>query len=246
MELGVNIDHAATLRQARYRGGEHTHNAEPDVIAIAIECEKAGAHGITAHLREDRRHIQDDDIRRLRDSITTKLNFEMGNAAEIVDIALDLKPDDVCLVPENREEITTEGGLDVVAHFTALQSTVSRMADAGITVSMFIDPDPAQIDATVALGAPVIELHTGAFANTQNSAHQHEFTRLKTATAYALDRGLQVNAGHGINYQNIHEIRTIDGLSELNIGHSIICRALFTGIEKAVKDMLLLMHSTTS
>ena len=242
LHLGVNIDHIATLRQARYPGMLDSHNCEPDLIAAAAICERAGASGITTHLRADRRHIQDEDVRRLRASLTTKLNLEMGNTPEILEIALRTKPEDVCLVPENRREITTEGGLDAAGQFVALTPTVRRLNDAGIRVSLFIEPDPRQIDAAVALGAPCIELHTGAFANTLGEAHQRELQRIREAAAYAHERGLQVNAGHGINYINIAEIREVPHLAELNIGHTIFSRAIFVGLETAVAELLAAMR----
>ena len=242
MKLGVNIDHIATLRQARYSADIDAHNAEPDVIAAAVVCERAGAHGITVHLRADRRHIQDADVFRLRERIGTKLNLEMGNTAEILEIALRVKPDEVCLVPENRREITTEGGLDVAGQFEALRATVTRLRGAGIRVSMFIEPDRAQIEASHRLGAEMVELHTGAFANARAAAQEAELARIREAAAFAHGLGVQVNAGHGINYTNITLIRTIPHLVELNIGHSIVSRAIFTGLEAAVREMAALMN----
>ena len=242
MHLGVNIDHVVTLRQARYAGNIDAHNAEPDVLAAAAICEKAGALGITVHLRGDRRHIQDADVFRLRESVTTKLNFEMGNSAEILEIALRLKPDDVCLVPENREEITTEGGLDVVGQFDALRTTVDRLRASGIRVSMFIEPSLDQITASHLLGAEMVELHTGAFANAQGEAQAAELVRIREAAEHAHLLGVQVNAGHGINYTNIALIRTVPHLVELNIGHSIVCRAVFVGLDAAVREMMGLMQ----
>lgn len=241
LHLGVNIDHVATLRQARYPGMLGSHNCEPDLIAAAAVCERAGASGITTHLRADRRHIQDEDVYRLRKSLTTKLNLEMGNTPEILEIALRVAPEDVCLVPENRREVTTEGGLDAVGQFDALASTVRRLNEAGIHVSLFIEPDARQIDAAVALGAGTVELHTGAFANSQGEPHLRELARIREAAAYAHGRGLQVNAGHGINYVNIAEIREVPHLSELNIGHTIVSRAIFVGLENAVAELLALM-----
>lgn len=241
MKLGVNIDHVATLRQARYVGEIDAHNAEPDVLASAEICERAGASGITVHLRADRRHIQDADVFRLRERITTKLNLEMGNTKEILEIALRVKPDDVCLVPENRREVTTEGGLDVVGQLDALRPTVSRLREAGVRVSMFIEPSREQITASHALGAEMVELHTGAFANAQDSDQLAELARLRDAAIFAHSLGLQVNAGHGINYSNIALIRGLPYIEELNIGHSIVARALFVGLEHAVRDMLAAM-----
>jgi len=243
LRLGVNIDHVATLRQARYAGLLGTHNCEPDLVAAAALCESAGAQGITIHLRADRRHIQDQDVWQLRKSIRTKLNLEMGNTPEILEIALQVKPEDVCLVPENRQEITTEGGLDAAGQFTALLPTVTKLREAGVQVSMFIEPDAKQIDACVALGAEVVELHTGAFANATGAAQLEELERIRTAAAYAHARGLQVNAGHGINYVNIALIRDVPHLEELNIGHSIVCRSVFVGLEASVREMISAMHA---
>ena len=239
--LGVNIDHIATLRQARYSGLLESENCEPDLIAAAGICERAGAHGITAHLRADRRHIQDRDIQRLRSSVVTKLNLEMGNTAEILKIALRILPEDVCMVPENRQEITTEGGLDVVRGFKQLVPTIQRLQSAGIRVSMFIEPDLRQIDASKKLGAEAVELHTGAFANAVGAKKEEELERIGTAAAYAHRIGLQVNAGHGINYTNIAQILQVPFLTELNIGHSIVCHSVFTGLSAAVAEMLTLM-----
>ena len=242
LHLGVNIDHVATLRQARYATMPESKNAEPDPVAIASICERAGAHGITAHLRADRRHIQDRDIERLRTSIITKLNFEMGNTPEIVDIALRVVPDEVCLVPEKREEITTEGGLDLIANRRELAPTVKRLHAAGIRVSMFIDPVREQIDAASDLGAEMVELHTGKLANAfTDKFEQQELERLCEAAVRAANSNLQVNAGHGINYRNIAQIHKIPHLTELNIGHSIVSRAIFVGFETAVREMLAAM-----
>jgi pyridoxine 5-phosphate synthase len=238
MHLGVNIDHVVTLRQARYVGNIDAHNAEPDVLAAAAICERAGAQGITIHLRGDRRHIQDADVFRLRERLTTKLNLEMGNSAEILEIALRVKPDDVCLVPENRQEVTTEGGLDVVGQFESLRTTVAKLRENGTRVSMFIEPSEDQITASHLLGAEMVELHTGAFANAQGDAQRAELERICAASEFAHSLGLQVNAGHGINYTNIALIRTVPHLVELNIGHSIVCRAVFTGLDAAVREMI--------
>ena len=242
MHLGVNIDHVVTLRQARYVGDIDAHNAEPDVLAAAAICEKAGAEGITVHLRGDRRHIQDADVFRLREKLATKMNLEMGNSAEILDIALRVKPDDVCLVPENRQEVTTEGGLDVVGQFASLRATVDKLRANGIRVSMFIEPSADQITASHLMGAEMVELHTGAFANAQGDAQTAELARICEAAEFAHALGLQVNAGHGINYTNIARIRTVPHLVELNIGHSIVCRAVFTGLDAAVREMIALMR----
>lgn len=240
IELGVNIDHVATVREARYRG---LTTGEPDPVAAALQCEAAGAHGITAHLREDRRHIQDRDVWKLREVIKTRLNLEMANAPEIVEIALKLKPDIVCLVPERRQEVTTEGGLDVVGNVAALSETRRRMTDAGIEVSLFIAPDIAQVAASAKTGAQFIELHTGQFAEhfADEAAREKELNRLIVAATEAHKLGLQVNAGHGLNYENLAALHRVPYLVELNIGHSIVSRAIFTGIDRAVKDMLAAM-----
>jgi len=241
--LGVNIDHIATLRQARYATTPDSKNAEPDPIAAASICERAGASGITAHLRADRRHMQDRDLERLRSNVMTKLNLEMGNTPEIVDFALRLQPDEVCLVPENRAEITTEGGLDLVRHERTLAPTVKRLHAVGIRVSMFIDPEPEQVDAARKLGAEIVELHTGALANAYTEKiESQELERLREAAIRARACGLRVNAGHGVNYRNIALIHKIPNLTELNIGHSIVARAMFVGLETAVREMLALMQ----
>lgn len=237
VELGVNIDHAATVRQARYARNEASVNVEPDPVEAALAAERGGAAGITAHLRQDRRHIIDTDIFRLKERIGTKLNLEMGNTPEIVAIALKVRPADVCLVPESREEITTEGGLDCVTHRATLKPTLKAIRDAGIRASLFIDPEPAQIEAAVSLGAPVVELHTGAYAEAVGSARDAELARLAAAARLASEAGLQVNAGHGLNYTNVVRILSLPGLVELNIGHSIVSRALFVGIEEATREM---------
>jgi pyridoxine 5-phosphate synthase len=238
--LGVNIDHVATLREARYRGRGH---GEPDPVTAARVCEQAGAQGITVHLREDRRHIVDRDVWALRDSITTRMNLEMANVPEIVDIALRLKPEIVCLVPERRAEVTTEGGLDCAGNLAALTGTRQRMNDAGIEVSLFIAPDPAQIEAAARIGSQFIELHTGAFAEAfgEAEAREHELQRLIRGAEQAHALGLQVNAGHGLNYENLPTLHRVPHLIELNIGHSLVSRAVFTGLERAVQDMLALM-----
>ncbi len=241
LKLGVNIDHVATIREARYRGRER---GEPDPIEAALICESAGAHGITAHLREDRRHMQDRDIYKLREVVKTRLNLEMANSPEIVAIALKVKPDIICLVPERREEVTTEGGLDVASHWLALADTRKKMNDAGIEVSLFIAPDPAQVEASARVGSQFIELHTGAFAEHFNRKHERaaELERLLSAAKQARELGLQVNAGHGLNYQNLSVLRQVPHLVELNIGHSIISRAVVVGLATAVQEMLLLMR----
>ena len=242
LRLGVNIDHVATLRQARYATMPESKNAEPDPIAAASICERAGAGGIVAHLRADRRHIQDRDIERLRQNIMTKLNLEMGNTEEIIDIALRIVPDEVCLVPEKREEVTTEGGLDVIAHRKGLENTVKRLHAAGIRVSLFIDPRLEQVDAAAELGVEMVELHTGKLANAFTEKIQREEVELLRAAARAASEShLQVNAGHGINYKNIALIHQIPNLTELNIGHSIVSRAMSVGLGAAVKEMLAAM-----
>jgi len=239
--LGVNIDHCATLRQARYRQADTSTGGaiEPDPVALAVLAERAGADGITVHLREDRRHIQERDVRRLRETIATRLNFEMACTPAMTAFALELKPDSVCLVPENRQEITTEGGLDAVGNRDRVRACVEAMNAAGIKSSLFIDPDEPQIELAAALGAPWIELHTGAYASAAvtSGARVKEFQRLRLGAVRAHELGLTVNAGHGINYVNIAEVRQLPHLHELNIGHSLISRALFTGIEEAVREM---------
>ncbi|MBA3543593.1 MAG: pyridoxine 5'-phosphate synthase, partial [Chthoniobacterales bacterium] len=219
-------------------------NAEPDPVVAASLCERAGASGITAHLRADRRHMQDRDLERLRANIMTKLNLEIGNTPEILDFALRLQPDEVCLVPENRAEITTEGGLDLVRHERELIPTMKRLHAGGIRVSLFIDPEPEQVEVAVRLATDIVELHTGALANAYTEkVEQHELERLRAAATRASNVGLQVNAGHGINYRNISLIHRIPHLVELNIGHAIVARAMFVGIETAVSEMLALMQN---
>jgi pyridoxine 5-phosphate synthase len=243
IKLGVNIDHVATLRQARYVDMMDLPNCEPDILAAASACERAGADGITVHLRADRRHIQDRDVFRLRASIMTKLNLEMGNTPEILETALRVIPDEVCLVPENRQEITTEGGLNVAKHSKALKQTVERLHSAGIRVSMFIEPEADQIEASADLGAEAVELHTGAFANVLADFKQDELDRLDASARFAKEKGLLVNAGHGINYDNVKLLRKIPHWNEFNIGHSIISRAVFVGLEYAVREMSDLLKS---
>jgi len=240
LNLGVNVDHVATLRQARYRG---IRQGEPCPVEAALACEAAGAHGITAHLREDRRHIQDADMKALRAAVGTRFNFEMANAASIVRFALRLNPNIVCLVPEKREELTTEGGLDAVEQLSALQRTCKKMASAGIEVSLFIDPEQNQVEAAAASGADFIELHTGAYAErfSNTRGRRRELTRLISAARLAHALGLRVNAGHGLNYENLKEMHAVPHLEELNIGHSIVSRAISVGLPRAVKEMLRLM-----
>jgi pyridoxine 5-phosphate synthase len=240
VKLGVNIDHVATVREARYRQRGW---GEPDPVEAALICVGAGAHGITIHLREDRRHIQDRDVWKIREVIRSRLNLEMANTPEIISIALKLKPEIVCLVPERRQEVTTEGGLDGVGQEHALTETRQRLNAAGIDVSLFIAPDPAQIQAAARIGAQFIELHTGAFAEAFHNApdSQEEVQRLITGAQQAHGLGLKVNAGHGLNYQNLPVLHRVPHLEELNIGHSIVSRAIFVGLATAVKEMLLLM-----
>lgn len=245
LKLGVNVDHVATLREARYRGRGR---GEPDPVSAALACEAAGAQGITAHLREDRRHIQDRDVWQLREVIRTRLNLEMANAAEIVGIALKLKPDIVCVVPERRLEVTTEGGLDVAANLAALTETRKKMNDAGVEVSLFIAPDAAQIEAAARTGSQFIELHTGAFAEAfgEASRGEAELRRLVAGAQQAHTLGLKVNAGHGLNYDNLSLLCGVPHLVELNIGHSIVSRALAVGLPAAVKEMRQLMQAYRS
>src|SRR5258708_4122974 len=241
VKLGVNIDQVATWREARYRG---TGRGEPDPAAAALACEAAGAHGITAHLREDRRHIQDRDGKRLREVVKTRLNLEMASAPEIAAIALTLKPEIVCIVPERRMEVTTEGGLDAAGNWQSLAETRKKMNDAGIEVSLFIAPEPAQVEAAARIGAQFIELHTGAFAENfnQKQRRNEELGRLVSAAEQAHALKLRVNAGHGLNYENLPVLHVVPHLVELNIGHSIVSRAVITGIGAAVKEMLALME----
>ncbi len=230
LRLGVNIDHVATLRQAR--GVDY-----PSPMAAAQLCEKAGAQSITIHLREDRRHIQDGDLFELRRGLKVPLNLEMANCHEIVEIALKAQPDEVCLVPEKRRELTTEGGLDVAGHQPAIKATAGRLAAAGIRVSLFIDPDVRQIRAAAAVGAPVIELHTGTYCNARGQRRSAELNKLIQGAILANQIGLQVNAGHGINLDNLDGIMRVPHLDTLNIGHSIVARAVLIGMQAAVREM---------
>ena len=232
--LGVNIDHVATIRQAR--GASY-----PSVLEAARVAEDAGADAITVHLREDRRHIQDQEVVALCKQIRTRVNLEMAVTDEMLAIAELNHPADVCLVPEKREELTTEGGLDVLAHFDAVKNACKRLGTAGIRVSLFIDPDIAQLDAALACGAPVVELHTGSYADADGANVETEYQRIVRAAEYGDSIGLQINAGHGLHYGNVKPIVRIPQLVELNIGHSIVAQALFTGLKKAVADMLILM-----
>ena len=243
--LGVNIDHVATLRQARYRDMDRVcgQMVEPDPVAIALLAEKAGADGITVHPREDQRHIQRSDVERLRASIQTRLNMEMAATEDMLTFALEVQPDTICIVPENRTEVTTEGGIDVVGQFDRVARITEAATAAGIGVSLFIDPDPDQIEASAKTTAKYIELHTGAYANAYYSIERgEEFQRLVKGAELAHDRGLIVNAGHGINYVNIKEIRALPYLNELNIGHSIFSRSIFFGVDEAVREMMALMR----
>jgi len=245
LKLGVNIDHVATLREARYRERGF---GEPSPVEAARICEAAGAHGITAHLREDRRHIQDRDVWELREKIATRLNLEMANLPEIIAVALKVRPAIVCIVPERRQEVTTEGGLDVVAAESALAETRRIMNDAGIEVSLFIAPDEKQIEAAARTGCQFIELHTGRFAeefhlaNTRKHSAETELQRLVAGAGQAHALGLKVNAGHGLNLENLPALFRVPHLVELNIGHSIVSRAVLVGMEKAVHEMLELMN----
>lgn len=234
IKLGVNVDHVATLRQAR--GTPY-----PSVVQAALRAEEAGADSITIHLREDRRHIQDDDVYALRPLLQTKMNFEMAVTDEMVGIALSILPQDVCLVPERREERTTEGGLDVVGSFDRVAEACDRLGEKGIRVSLFIAPDLAQIDAAVKAGAPVIELHTGHYAESTGTVQAHELEKIQRATSYAHSLGLIVNAGHGLNIHNVEPIAAIAKMHELNIGHAIVAHAVFVGWEYAVREMKSLM-----
>ncbi|QDX82819.1 pyridoxine 5'-phosphate synthase [Denitratisoma sp. DHT3] len=234
IDLGVNIDHVATLRQARG-------TAYPDPIRAALLAEQAGADLITLHLREDRRHIQDRDVEALRPLLKTRMNLEAAVTGEMLAFALRIKPQDVCLVPEKRQELTTEGGLDVIGGFDRVKDAVGRLSDGGIRVSLFIDPDPAQLDAARAAGAPVVEIHTGAYAEAEGAA-QAELERIRRAVAHGLDLGLRVNAGHGLHFGNVAPIAAIPGMAELNIGHALVADALFMGWENAIREMKRVMR----
>ena len=237
LTLGVNIDHVATIRQAR-------RTVEPDPVAAAVLAELAGADGITVHLREDRRHIQDRDVRLLRQTVRTHLNLEMAATEEMVNIALEIKPDYVTLVPEKREEVTTEGGLDVVGALARLTAVVDKLQGADIPVSLFIDADAPQIEAAVKTQAKFIELHTGKYAEAANQdLQQKELAILAEGCQQAIASGLRVNAGHGLTYLNVYPVASIPGMEELNIGHTIISRAVLVGMERAVREMKLAMRS---
>ncbi|MDC6484474.1 pyridoxine 5'-phosphate synthase [Methylophilaceae bacterium] len=239
MLLGVNIDHIATIRQAR--GTDY-----PSVIKAALEAEKAGADSITLHLREDRRHMQDKDLYELKPLLTKKMNLELAPTDEMIQIALDVKPQDVCLVPERREERTTEGGLDVIKNYDLIKKTSDLLASAGIRVSLFIAPDIKQIEKAIMMDVPVIEIHTGHYANLKDrDLRDKELENIKYAVDFSLNSGLIVNAGHGLHYKNVQEIVAINGIEELNIGHSIVAEALFKGWEKAIKEMKSIITRST-
>ena len=230
IDLGVNIDHVATLRNARG-------TAYPDPIRAALLAEQAGADAITLHLREDRRHIRDADVIALAPQLMTRMNLEAAVTQEMIDFACRIKPSDVCLVPENRHEVTTEGGLDVLRYFKQVQAAVHQLQDAGIRVSLFIDADAAQIDAVARAGAPVIELHPGRYAEAAGADQGAELERIKAGVRHGVERGLKVNAGHGLHYSNVQAIAAIADIAELNIGHAIVAHALFAGWENAVREM---------
>ncbi|MEQ9890698.1 pyridoxine 5'-phosphate synthase [Pectobacterium aroidearum] len=234
--LGVNIDHIATLRNARG-------TAYPDPVQAAFVAEQAGADGITVHLREDRRHITDRDVRILRETLQTRMNLEMAVTEEMLNIACEVKPHFCCLVPEKRQEVTTEGGLDVAGQQEKINNAVARLSQANILVSLFIDADKRQIDAAAASGAPYIEIHTGAYADApDDEVRQHEFERIRDAATYAAAKGLKVNAGHGLTYHNVQPIAALPEMHELNIGHAIIGRAVMSGLKDAVAEMKRLMR----
>jgi len=236
IELGVNIDHVATLRQQRF-------TSYPNPVEAARRAEDAGADVITLHLREDRRHIQDADVPAIKAVLRTRMNLECAVTPEMLTIACRIRPEDVCLVPEKRSELTTEGGLDVLSNFSSVQQAVAQLHDAGIRVSLFIDADAAQIDAAARAGATVIELHTGAYSDAADSAAiDQELIRLRAGVAAGVSQGLRVNAGHGLHYDNVQAIVAMPGIAELNIGHAIVARAVFDGWEKAVRDMKALLR----
>lgn len=230
IRLGVNIDHVATVRQAR-------RTYEPDPVAAAVLATLGGADGITVHLREDRRHIQDRDVELLRQTVNTRLNLEMSVADEIVAYAVRVKPDEATLVPEKRQELTTEGGLDVAANADAVRAATDRLKAVGIVVSLFIDPDIEQVDMAAAVGADAVEFHTGTYADAKGVDVAEELAKLRTATVHAVQRGLHVHVGHGLNYHNVPPVVRISGVEELNIGHAIVSRAVLVGLERAVRDM---------
>ncbi|HWT70821.1 MAG TPA: pyridoxine 5'-phosphate synthase [Oxalicibacterium sp.] len=235
IELGVNIDHVATLRNARG-------TVYPDPLQAALLAEEAGADAITLHLREDRRHIKDADVELIRPQLRTRMNLESAVTQEMIDFACRIKPQDVCLVPERREEVTTEGGLDVVKYFAQVSAAVKQLQSEGVRVSLFIDPDAAQIQAASEIGAPVIELHTGRYAEAhEENEQQAELERIQRAVIEGVRRGLKVNAGHGLHYTNVQAIAAIPDIAELNIGHAIVAQAVFSGWDKAIRDMKAIM-----
>jgi pyridoxine 5-phosphate synthase len=234
IELGVNIDHVATLRNARG-------TIYPDPVQAAMLAEQAGADVITLHLREDRRHIRDADVEAIRPKLTTRMNLESAVTEEMIEIACRIRPQDVCLVPERRNEVTTEGGLDVIRHFDDIRAAIEKLARHDIRVSLFIDADNEQIKASADVGAPVIELHTGRYADTEGAAQQHEFERIRQAVAIGVTHRLKVNAGHGLHYTNVQAIAEIPDIAELNIGHAIVAHAVFVGWENAVREMKAIM-----
>ncbi|HEX4918945.1 MAG TPA: pyridoxine 5'-phosphate synthase [Limnobacter sp.] len=234
IELGVNIDHVATIRQAR-RGHE------PDPLQAALLAEEYGADAITVHVREDRRHMQDDDVRRIRPAIATRLNFECAVVEDMIRLVEEIQPQDVCFVPERREEVTTEGGLDVIGGFHLVAPAVARLQDQGMRVSLFIDPDLQQMEAALRCGAQAVELHTGRYAHSKGEQLARELDRIRAAADFGVANGLRVNAGHGLNYENVSAIAAIESISELNIGHSIVANAVFLGWETAIKRMKSLM-----
>ena len=234
IDLGVNIDHVATLRNARG-------TVYPDPLRAALVAEQAGADVITLHLREDRRHIKDADVVNLRPLLMTRMNLEAALTAEMIDFACQVAPQDVCLVPERREEVTTEGGLDVIRYYKQVEAALRQLQREGIRVSLFIDPDPQQIAACAELGAPVIELHTGRYAEATGDALAHELARIRAGARFGALRGLKVNAGHGLHYTNVQAIAAIEDIGELNIGHAIVAQAIFTGFEHAVREMKAIM-----
>jgi len=236
IKLGLNIDHVATLRQAR--GARY-----PNLVRAALICEEAGADAITIHLREDRRHIQDADVDILRNMLQTRMNLECAVTEEMIANALRVKPHDLCLVPERREELTTEGGLDVIRHFDAVKHATERCMAAGIRVSLFIDPDEKQLDAAKRIGAPVVEIHTGKYADADSvPERERELARIRHAAGHGHALGLQVNAGHGLHYHNVQDIVAIPHIAELNIGHAIVSEAVFIGLEQAVRKMKALLN----
>lgn len=234
LHLGVNVDHVATLRQARRAG-------YPDPLFAALIAEQSGADSITVHLREDRRHIQDRDVRACKDALQTRLNLEMAATDEMVRIACEVKPTDCCLVPERRAEVTTEGGLDVASQLTLLRPVCQRLAEAGVRVSLFVDPDREQLEAAAKIGAPAVELHTGAYAEARAEKQARELQRIREAARFASGLGLIVHAGHGLNYHNVQPVAALSDIVELNIGHSIVARALIDGMARAVAEMKRLM-----